>query len=240
MTGRRRPRAPTSARPTRCATAARPAGIRTGASGGRPSSPPRSRRSRQHGPDALTAQIAELAGVPRTHVYRHFDGKQALDLAVSRHVARQIGESDPRRAGRPGSAARDHRRRDRASTWAGSRRTRTSTASSPSTPTPWPPPARRRADDAKAAFAAELTALLARLHGAFDLDDAPAERVIIGVVGMVDPRPPWWLEHPRPPRADTHRPAHRADVAASSTAAARELGLALDRDDALLLAATGG
>src|SRR3954454_19674994 len=45
-----------------------------------------------HGPDALTGQIADVAGVPRTHVYRHFDGKQALDLAVSRHAARQIGE----------------------------------------------------------------------------------------------------------------------------------------------------
>src|SRR4051812_37684028 len=47
----------------------------------------------QHGPDALTGQIADMAGVPRTHVYRHFDGKQALDLAVSRHVANQIGAS---------------------------------------------------------------------------------------------------------------------------------------------------
>ena len=33
-----------------------------------------------------------MAGVPRTHVYRHFDGKQALDLAVARHVAAQIGQ----------------------------------------------------------------------------------------------------------------------------------------------------
>src|SRR5215472_5944663 len=46
----------------------------------------------EHGPDALTGQIAERAGVPRTHVYRHFEGKQALALAVSRHVAMQIGE----------------------------------------------------------------------------------------------------------------------------------------------------
>ena len=46
----------------------------------------------EHGPDALTGQIAEIAGVPRTHVYRHFDGKQALDIAVSAYVANQIGE----------------------------------------------------------------------------------------------------------------------------------------------------
>ena len=36
----------------------------------------------EHGPDALTGQIADMAGVPRTHVYRHFEGKQALDLAA--------------------------------------------------------------------------------------------------------------------------------------------------------------
>ena len=46
----------------------------------------------EFGPDALTAQIAQVAGVPRTHVYRHFDGKQALDLAVSRHVAGELGD----------------------------------------------------------------------------------------------------------------------------------------------------
>src|SRR5438132_9310238 len=44
------------------------------------------------GPDALTAQIAERAGVPRTHVYRHFDGKPALDLAVSSLVAARLGD----------------------------------------------------------------------------------------------------------------------------------------------------
>ena len=40
----------------------------------------------------LTGQIADLAGVPRTHVYRHFDGKQALDIAVTRRVGVQILE----------------------------------------------------------------------------------------------------------------------------------------------------
>src|ERR1700742_2452805 len=58
----------------------------------------------EYGPDALTAQVAEKAGVPRTHVYRHFEGKQALDLAVSRQVARQIGESIRAGLATPGSA----------------------------------------------------------------------------------------------------------------------------------------
>src|SRR3954451_22601555 len=47
----------------------------------------------EHGPDVLTAQIADRAGVPRTHVYRHFDGTPALDLAVSTHVASQLGQT---------------------------------------------------------------------------------------------------------------------------------------------------
>src|ERR1700712_5149377 len=47
----------------------------------------------EYGPDALTAQVAEKAGVPRTQVYRPFEGKQALARAVSRHAARRIGES---------------------------------------------------------------------------------------------------------------------------------------------------
>src|ERR1700716_388941 len=58
----------------------------------------------QYGPDALTAQIAEQAGVPRTHVYRHFDGKQALDLAVSGHIANQIGQQIRAALATPGSA----------------------------------------------------------------------------------------------------------------------------------------
>ena len=69
------------------------------------------------------------------------------------------------------------------------------------------------ADDAKAAFATELTALLAGYMSMFDLDTAPAERVIIGVVGMVDSTAAWWLEHPQVARADLTARAHRAGVA---------------------------
>src|SRR4051794_33062942 len=57
----------------------------------------------EYGPDALTAQIADRAGVPRTHVYRHFDGKQALDIAVARAAAKEIGESIRSGLATPGS-----------------------------------------------------------------------------------------------------------------------------------------
>ena len=57
-------------------------------------------------------------------------------------------------------------------------------------------------DDAKAAFATELTALLVRYMEYFEIDTAPAERVIVGVVGMVDATAAWWLEHRDISRAD--------------------------------------
>ncbi|MGE2817965.1 TetR/AcrR family transcriptional regulator [Mycobacterium heidelbergense] len=37
----------------------------------------------EHGPDALTSQIAKRAGLARPNVYRHFASKDDLDLAVA-------------------------------------------------------------------------------------------------------------------------------------------------------------
>jgi AcrR family transcriptional regulator len=155
----------------------------------------------EHGPDALTAQIAEKAGVPRTHVYRHFDGKQALDLAVARYAARQIGQSIRSGLVMPGSArsiiggAIDQHLR-----WVDAHPNlyrflaqHAYTVGTTGAPA---------ADDAKAAFAVELAALLQRYMAMFDLDTAPAERLIIGIVGMVDSTAAWWLEHREVPGAE--------------------------------------
>ena len=146
-----------------------------------------------HGPDALTGQIADMAGVPRTHVYRHFDTKLALDLAVSRHAAREIGERIRAGLATQGSA------RDviRASinehlSWIEAH------------PNPYRFLAQHAyavaatgspTDDAKAAFAAELTSMLQGYMRLFGVDTTPAERVIVGVVGLVDTTAAWWLEH---------------------------------------------
>jgi AcrR family transcriptional regulator len=41
----------------------------------------------QNGPDAATSQIAEIAGVARPHVYRHFSSKEELLHEVARYAA---------------------------------------------------------------------------------------------------------------------------------------------------------
>ncbi len=184
-----------------------------------------------HGPDVLTAQIAELAGVPRTHVYRHFDGKQALDLAVSRHVARQIGETIRSGLAATGSARAiiggaidEHLRWVEAHPnlyrFLAQHAYAVANTGSPA------------ADDAKTAFAAELSGLLERYMAMFDLDTSPAERVIIGVVGMVDATAAWWLEHPDVPRAElTGQLTEQTWLIIDQTA--RAAGLRLDLDEQL-------
>lgn len=180
----------------------------------------------EHGPDALTSQIAERAGVPRTHVYRHFDGKQALDLAVSRHVALQIAEHIRTGLATKGSALDVIRAAiGQHLGWVEAHpnlyrflAAHAYAVNATGTPT---------VDDAKAAFANELTAVLAGYLRAFDVDTAPAERVIVGVVGMVDSTAAWWLEH-----RDVDRDALTAELSEQVwlilDRAARELGLQLD------------
>jgi len=190
----------------------------------------------QYGPDALTAQIAQVAGVPRTHVYRHFDGKQALDLAVSRHVAGELG--DRIRAGLTGPGSPRQ-------IIAGSIEAHLSwieqhpnlyrflaqhSYAVAATGTP-------SVDDAKAVFATELTALLQSYMRVFGLDPSPAERVVVGVVGMVDATAAWWLEHRDAAPRDELTAALTDEVWVVIAATARSLGLTLDPDAKLPTAA---
>jgi AcrR family transcriptional regulator len=155
----------------------------------------------EHGPDALTGQIAEKAGVPRTHVYRHFEGKSALDLAVARSAAAEITESIRTGLASGGTTLEILRAAiSRHLSWIeehpnlyrflaqhayviGQSGTRVS-------------------DDAKAALAAELTQLLSGYMRRFGLDPSPVELLVVGAVGMVDSTAAWWLEHREPPREE--------------------------------------
>jgi AcrR family transcriptional regulator len=51
----------------------------------------------EHGPDALTGQIAKRAGLARPNVYRHFSSKDDLDHALARRAYRELrGKIDAR------------------------------------------------------------------------------------------------------------------------------------------------
>jgi AcrR family transcriptional regulator len=184
-----------------------------------------------HGPQALTGQIAEMAGVPRTHVYRHFDGKQALDLAVARHVAAQIGQQIRGGLATKGSARdiiggaiSEHlgwiEAHPNLYRFLAQHAYAVNATGSPTV------------DDAKAAFATELTGVLVHYWQYFEIDTAPAERVIVGVVGMVDATAAWWLEHRDVPRAElTAALTEQTWLIIANTA--RALGLDLDLDTPL-------
>lgn len=184
-----------------------------------------------HGPDVLTVQIAEAAGVPRTHVYRHFDGKPALDLAVSRHVANEIGTRVRAGLATQGSprdiisaSISEHlgwiEEHPNLYRFLAQHAYAVALTGEPAV------------DDAKAVFATELTALLQRYLTLLGVKTSPAERVIVGVVGMVDATAAWWLEH-----GDVARAALTAELAEQVWLiidhTARGLGLHLDPDAAL-------
>jgi AcrR family transcriptional regulator len=185
----------------------------------------------QHGPDVLTAQIAELAGVPRTHVYRHFDGKPALDLAVSTYVAKQIG-SNVRAAFATAGSTIDliGSAIDRHLAWVDEHpnlyRFLARNAYAIKTPHGGRPA------DAKAAFAAELTEITARYMEALDQPTEPAERMIVGVVGLVDATASWWIERREPDRA-TVATDLKDQVWLIMEQAARRFGVTLDPNASL-------
>jgi AcrR family transcriptional regulator len=155
----------------------------------------------EYGPEALTGQIADMAGVPRTHVYRHFEGKPALDLAVSRQLAREVGEtiraglSDTRSARlvvQGGVAAHLKWVQEHPNLYRFLAQNAFVVGTSGSA-----------TDDAKAVLATELAGVLHRYMREFGLEETPAaDRVVVGVVGLVDNTAIWWIERKDLPREE--------------------------------------
>lgn len=183
----------------------------------------------EHGPEALTGQIAARAGVPRTHVYRHFDDRAALDLAVCAHVAAELGARLRAGLSTPGSPLRIIGSAvDAHLTWIEEHPNLYRFLAQHA----YAIKDAEGVTDAKAVFAAELTAVLQHYLRLLGADPAPAERVIVGVVGMVDATATWWLE-----RRDVSRPELTETVTRQVWLiiddTARSLGLHLDPDQPL-------
>lgn len=57
----------------------------------------------EHGPDSLTGQIAQRAGLARPNVYRHFASKDELDLEVARSAYEELRTQVLARMDQPGT-----------------------------------------------------------------------------------------------------------------------------------------
>lgn len=144
----------------------------------------------KHGPDALTGQIAEHAGLARPHVYRHFDSKGDLDRAVARHANREL-------------TSRIRASLSRSATliellgaplaeivqWA------------EANPNLYRfllrhPPSTGDYPRVGGAFAMEISAWAGRVLARFGGDPAAVDNVLPGVVGLIDASVTWWLDHP--------------------------------------------
>ncbi|MEV6559276.1 TetR/AcrR family transcriptional regulator [Nocardia sp. NPDC051756] len=145
----------------------------------------------EHGPEALTGQIADRAGLARSHVYRHFASKEELDLAVARRahddLTRQIRaaleiEGSPRAIIRAPIAehvgwasehpnlyifllGRNYRRGNDEPRIGGS------------------------------AFASEISAAATRYIPEFGADPLAADRLVVALLGLIDASVRWWLVH---------------------------------------------
>jgi AcrR family transcriptional regulator len=133
------------------------------------------------GTDAGLGAVADQAGVPRPHVYRHFTGKGDLDQEVARYAARMLSEWI-----RPALTARGtppsviHHLVGRVVGWAADH----------------PNLYRFRARPGSPAVVDQFTGALAAYLRASGYDARPPAVVVAGLVGMVDTAVVWWLDHP--------------------------------------------
>jgi AcrR family transcriptional regulator len=145
----------------------------------------------EHGPGALTGQIAERAGLARPNVYRHFSSKGDLDFAVARRAYQELRAEIRARldlCGTPLDVIRapiaaqviwadSHQNVYRFLVSRGHQRSSQSTA--------------ERSD-----FAAELAAAGARYIPHFAEDPDAAEATLVAIIGLVDACVLRWLSRP--------------------------------------------
>ncbi|MFC3960848.1 TetR/AcrR family transcriptional regulator [Nocardia jiangsuensis] len=146
----------------------------------------------EHGPDALTGQIADRAGLARTHFYRHFASKEELDLAVARRAHEELTErirSALAIDGTPLDVIRAPIAEHVA--WAGEhpnlyrflvRRN-------------YSRGAEEESRIGGSAFASEISEAAGRYIPSFNTDHAAADRLVVALLGLIDASVRWWLAH---------------------------------------------
>jgi AcrR family transcriptional regulator len=146
----------------------------------------------EHGPGALTGQIAKYAGLARPNVYRHFASKDELDLALARRAYKELRRAISSRLDRSGSPldvvrapveaqvnwAEQHPNLYRFLVSRGHQRTTQGHRTA------------ERGD-----LAAELAAAGAGYFPGFADDADAAEAVLVAIIGLVDASVLRWLDH---------------------------------------------
>lgn len=146
----------------------------------------------EHGPGALTGQIAQRAGLARPNVYRHFSSKEDLDEALARSAYEELRAEVRDRLDLPGTPLDVIRAPIAAQVaWADCHPNlyrflvcRTYQRGSQ----------RLRAD--RNDFAAELAAAAARYFPGFAEDPDAAEATLVALIGLLDASVLRWLGRP--------------------------------------------
>ncbi|MFT4286298.1 TetR/AcrR family transcriptional regulator [Nocardioides sp.] len=141
-----------------------------------------------NGPEPAVAAIAERAGVPRPHVYRIFASRDELDEAVVAYTAAELLDRLTPPPGSQGAVNEMvHDRIASAVGWAAEHpnlyrflalRTQTLTM-----------------QNARAGLLGAIVDTVVGLVGEDALDRGLLERVLAGLIAMVDTGIVWWLEH---------------------------------------------
>jgi AcrR family transcriptional regulator len=146
----------------------------------------------EHGPGALTGQIAARAGLARPNVYRHFSSKGDLDFAVARRAYQELRAEIRNRLELSGTPLDVIRAPIAAQVnWADSHQNLYRFLVSRGH--------QRGSQQRKAArcdFAAELTAAGTRYFPRFAEDPEAAEVMLVGLIGLVDASVLGWLNCP--------------------------------------------
>ncbi len=146
----------------------------------------------EHGPDASTGQIVERCGLDRPNLYRHFSGKDELDLAVARSAYQELRAEVRTRLDLSGTPLDVVRAPIAAQVmWADNHRNLYRFLIRQG----YQPGFQRRKLVGRD-FAAELAQAGARYFPRFADDANAAEVTMIGLIGLVETSALWWLGRP--------------------------------------------